>query len=111
MMIENLEERRLMSVSIGSVDASVRTVSSDQGLLGAGVLKVIVGQVVKAIGDATAQAPRMRASSPKRSSASASPRVWTTNERAGRSQDPQGPAARDFERPTRRPILLSPNVQ
>jgi hypothetical protein len=45
-----------MSVSIGSMDTSVKTV--DGGLLGGGVLKVIVGQVVKAIGDATAQAAR-----------------------------------------------------
>ena len=56
MMIENLEERRLMSVSIGSVDSSVRT--ADEGTLGGGVLGVVVQQVIKAIGDAAAQAAR-----------------------------------------------------
>ena len=56
MMIENLEDRRLMSVSIGSIDFSVRT--ADEGTLGGGVLGIIVQQVVKAINDAAAQAAR-----------------------------------------------------
>ena len=56
MMIENLEERRLMSVSIGSVETTIRT--ADEGTLGGGVLGVIVNQVVKAINDAAAQAAR-----------------------------------------------------
>ena len=56
MMIENLEERRLMSVSIGSVETTIRT--ADEGRLGGGVLGVIVNQVVKAINDAAAQAAR-----------------------------------------------------
>ena len=56
MMIENLESRRLMSVSIGSVETTITT--TDSPTIDSGVLGVIVGQVVKAINDAAAQAAR-----------------------------------------------------
>ena len=56
MMIENLECRRLMSVSIGSVQTTITTDSPT--VVGPGVLGVIVNQIVKAINDAAAQAAR-----------------------------------------------------
>jgi hypothetical protein len=56
MMIENLESRRLMSVSIGTVETTIT--SDSPPLIDAGVIRVIADQVVKAINDAAAQAAR-----------------------------------------------------
>ena len=57
MMIENLETRRLMSVSIGTVETTITTTDSPT-LVSPGVLRVLVDGVVRAINDAAAQAAR-----------------------------------------------------
>ena len=58
MMVENLEGRRLMSVSIGTMDTTITTEPTTTVDGGSGLFGALLGQVVKAINDAAAQAAR-----------------------------------------------------